>query len=117
MVCRPRCMFMLLVLTCVLSVPGLMLAETLRVDGTGKAGFATIQEAIDTAADGDVIMIEPGTYSGRGNQDINLQRKAIRVQGADPEDAAVVEATVVDCGATESDPHRGFYVNNFTGKI
>ncbi len=117
MVCRPRCMFMLLVLTCVLSVPGLVLAETLRVDGTGKTGFATIQEAIDTAADGDVIMIEPGTYSGRGNQDINLQRKAIRVQGTDPEDAAVVEATVIDCGATESDPHRGFYVNNFTGKI
>lgn len=117
MACRPRGMCMLIALTCVLSVPGQLLAATLQVDGAGKTGFASIQAAIDASSDGDVIVIQPGTYTGRGNQDISLQRKAIRIQGTDPGDAAIVEATVIDCGATESDPHRGFHVKDFTGEI
>ncbi len=67
--------------------------------------------------DGDVVILQPGTYTGRGNQDVSLQRKAIRIQSTDPEDPAVVESTVIDCAGAESDPHRGFYAVDFAGEI
>jgi len=34
--------------------------------------FATIQEAIDGSADGDLVLIASGTYSGNGNRDIDF---------------------------------------------
>ncbi len=117
MVCRPRGMYVLMALVCLLGIAGPLSAATLYVDSSGKTGFSSIQAAVDASSDGDVIIINPGTYTGRGNQDINLQRKALRIQGTDPEDPAVVEATVIDCGGTVSDPHRGFYVSEFAGEI
>lgn len=117
MVCRPRGKYVLISLVCFLGIAGPLSAATLYVDGSGKTGFSSIQPAVDASSDGDVIIINPGTYTGRGNQDINLQRKALRIQGSDPEDSSVVEATVIDCGGTEGDPHRGFYVNEFAGEI
>ncbi len=117
MICRPRCVFVVVVLTCLFGVSVSSLAATLYVDASGRTGFSTIQAAVDASADGDVIVIQPGTYVGRGNRDIELQRKAIRIQSTDPEDPAVVEATVIDCGGTHEDPHRAFNVQDFTGEI
>ncbi|MDI6447948.1 choice-of-anchor Q domain-containing protein [Anaerobaca lacustris] len=117
MVWRPRCVFLATVLTCLLGVSASSLAATLYVDDSGKTGFSNVQAAVDAARDGDVIVIQPGTYTGRGNQDIDLQRKAIRIQSTDPNDPAVVEATIIDCGGTQADPHRGFHVQDFTGEI
>ncbi len=48
--------------------------------------FATIQKAIDTAADGDVILVQPGVY----REQIRFLGKAVTVQSA--ADAAVLEA-------------------------
>ncbi len=117
MVCRPRGRYVVIALVCLLGIAGPLSAATLHVDSSGKSGFSSIQAAVDASSDGDIIIVNPGTYAGRGNQDINLQRKAIRIQGSDPEDSSVVEATVIDCGGTESNPHRGFYVNEFAGEI
>ncbi len=117
MYCRPRGVCVLVVLACLVGISGPLSAATVYVDSSGKAGFSSIQAAVDTAADGDVIIIHPGTYTGRGNQDISLQRKAIRIQSTDPEDPAVVESTIIDCAGAESDPHRGFYVVDFAGEI
>lgn len=117
MVCRPRCVCMLVSLTCLLAISGQLFAATLSVDSSGKTGYANIQAAVDASRDGDVIVIKPGTYTGRGNRDIDLQRKTLRIQGNDPDDPATVEATILDCGGTPSDPHRGFYAKNFTGEI
>ena len=50
-------------------------AETLDV----PADFATIQDAIDAASDGDVIEIAAGTYN---EFDLSLQQKAITLRGA-----------------------------------
>jgi len=73
-----------------------------KSDGTGD--FATIQAAIDAAATGDVISLQPGTYIGAGNRDINFKGKAITVRGTtgNPNDC------IINCQAAESEPHRGF---------
>jgi len=83
-------------------------ARTISVDDDGPADFATIQAAIDAALDGDTVIVQPGAYTGAGNRDISFQGKAITMRGADPNDANVVESTVVDCGAGMGDLHRGF---------
>ncbi len=117
MKCRPRCFCTLIVLIWVLVVPGIVPAATLYVDSEGKAGYSTIQEAVDAAVDGDTIVINPGTYTGRGNRDIDLRAKSISIQSTDPEDSGIVETTIIDCAATTSDPHRAFIVNNTTAEI
>jgi hypothetical protein len=85
----------------------LSLALTVRADGTG--GFPTIQAAVDEALDGDEVLVEPGTYTGVGNRDIDFLGKAITVQSLDPADACTVAATIIDCEGAG----RGFYFHNY----
>jgi len=68
-------------------------AETLNV----PARFPTIQEAIEAAANGDVVVIAEGTYTGVGNRDIRFLGKAITVRSTDPADWDVVRNTIIDC--------------------
>jgi hypothetical protein len=49
--------------------------------GTSGAPFLTLQYAINSAAPGDVIYIDAGTYTGAGNRDVNFD-KEITVIGA-----------------------------------
>ncbi len=61
------------------------------------ADYATIQAAINASEDGDVVVVAPGTYTGIGNRDLDFGGRAITVRSADPQDAAVVAATVINC--------------------
>jgi hypothetical protein len=74
------------------------------------AEYPTIQAAIDRCAAGDEVVVLPGTYTGNGNRDILFRGKAITVRSAEPNNRDIVAATIIDCNATEADPHRGFYV-------
>ncbi len=67
------------------------------------AQFATIQEAINAAGQGDKVVLAPGTYSGIGNRDINLTSKKVGIVGA-----AGAAATIIDVGGTVGSPHRAF---------
>ena len=60
--------------------------------------YATIQEAIDVASPGDVVVVAPGTYQ----ENINFQGKDIALRSTDPEDTSVVEGTVIDGGGLDT---------------
>ena len=64
----------------------------------------TIQDGIDGARDGDLVVVAPGTYTGHGNRDIDFSGKAILLISEEGP-----EATVIDCEGTDEEPHRGFY--------
>lgn len=83
----------------VFSVPVVLSGETLRVPGQ----FATIQDAIDAANDGDVVELSIGVFRGEGNRDIRLHGKAITIRGEfGPEFSAI------DAEGTPQEPYRGF---------
>jgi beta propeller repeat protein/parallel beta-helix repeat protein len=54
--------------------------------------YATIQQAIQGSNDGDVVIVEPGTYI----ENINFLGKNITVTSTDPEDPDIVAATVIN---------------------
>ncbi|MHC4175387.1 MAG: right-handed parallel beta-helix repeat-containing protein, partial [Planctomycetota bacterium] len=63
--------------------------------------YATIQAAIDDCNDGDIVIVEAGTYS----EAINFNGKNIVVSSTDPNDPDTVAATVI--ALAERAPGRG----------
>jgi hypothetical protein len=59
---------------------------------TKEKRYGYIQAAIDEAADGDEIVVYPGTHYGN----INFYGKEIVVRSSDPTDPSVVAATVIN---------------------
>ena len=80
-------------------------ADIITVDDDGPADYTTIQAAIDASNNGDIVVVCPGTYTGGGNRDIDFAGKAITVRSTDPQDQAVVAATIIDFKYQG----RGFY--------
>jgi predicted outer membrane repeat protein len=64
----------------------------------------TIQAAIDASNDYDTVIVEPGTYTGDGNRDLNMHGKKVVVISQDGP-----ETTIIDCQGSASDRHRAFY--------
>lgn len=60
---------------------------------------ATIQEAIDAAEDGDIVVVAPGTYREWG---INFRGKEIALTSTNPGDQSVVKNTEVDAAGKGS---------------
>ena len=59
---------------------------------------ATIQTAITACNDGDVVVVEPGTYLER----IDFSGKDITVTSTDPNNPAVVAGTIINAGGVGS---------------
>lgn len=67
-------------------------ASTIYVDDDGPADFNSIQVAIDEAAEGDEIVVAPGTYY----ENIVFGGKDITLRSTDPMNADVVAKTVIN---------------------
>ncbi len=78
---------------------------TVNWDGTGD--FLTIQDAINAASDGDVVVIENGEYIGVGNRDISFYGKEITVRSQSGPDKCII-----NCQGSKDNLHRGFIFNN-----
>lgn len=65
--------------------------------------FKTIQAAIDSAKNGDIVLVADGMYTGQGNRDINFRGKAITVKSMNGP-----TKTIIDAQGSETNPHQGF---------
>jgi len=81
------------------SPPAVARASTREV----PVDFSTIQAAIDGAADGDVIEVAPGTYSGPGNRDLTFHGLSLTLRAI-----GGPAATTIDVQGTMADTHRAF---------
>jgi len=71
--------------------------------------YPTIQEAIDASADGDTILIAPGTYTGDGNRDLYVHEWQIVLKSE-----SGPENTIIDCEGSSDDPHRALYLDYYS---
>ena len=92
-------------------------ATTWHVGGVNKGDPQTIQDAVNAAASGDIIVLSRTKYSGAGNCDVNLKGKALTIESADPLDPNTVKATVIDCKGSQTEPHRGFSIVDCNGVV
>jgi parallel beta-helix repeat protein len=82
-------------------------ADTIYVCWDGSGDYLTIQEGIDAALDGDEVVICDGTYTGALNKDLDFGGRLITVRSENGPDNCII-----DCEASESDTHRGFYFHS-----
>jgi parallel beta-helix repeat protein len=66
-------------------------AIIITVDDNGTADFDNIQDAINSSASGDTIIVRPGTY----NQRIFFNNKPVTVTSENPDDPGVVQSTII----------------------
>ena len=103
--------FLCILVSAILIASGAAYAATYVVNPEGTGDFATIQEAVSAAVDGDIIELTSGTFTGDGNRDVDYLGKAITIRSRDGDP----EFCVIDCEGTADEPHRGFHLHNGEG--
>ena len=97
-----------MIVLCILTISPAALGVTLSVRPDGTGFFPTIQSAITSAATGDTILLEAGTYSGPGNRDIIPGGKNLWFISPD----VGLYETTIDCLDTTGATHRAFIFNS-----
>jgi hypothetical protein len=69
--------------------------------------YSNIQSAVNSATDGDTVLISNGTYQGNGNRDIDLMGKAVQVVSV-----SGFLNCVIDCEGSATQYHRGFVLQS-----
>lgn len=85
-----------IVISCLSIVPGVCGGDTIIVKSDGTGDYPTIQSALNAAKAGDEVVLEPGTYSGEGNYNLDFNGKAITVRSRYPEQSDCRENTIID---------------------
>jgi hypothetical protein len=92
------------------------LATTWTVDDDGKADFDNIQAAVDAASDGDEIIVMPGTYTGTGDNVIDMLGKEIWLHSSKGAQVTIIYGEVarrgINCsnGETSNTIIEGFSI-------
>jgi hypothetical protein len=79
---------------------------------------ATIQAAIDAAANGDEVIVADGVYTGAGNKGLDFEGRLITLRSANGPDACIIEcegsgrAFFLSSGETADAVIQGFTINN-----
>jgi hypothetical protein len=87
-----------IILVFVAGIVSIAAGRTIYVDADGPADFNTIQDAINFAEDGDVVIVTEGRYF----ELINLKGKDITLRSREPNNLDVVAETIIDGGAGSS---------------
>lgn len=66
-------------------------AADLKVSADGSARFETIQSAVDSAVNGDVVIVANGEYTGDGNTGIDFKGKAITVRSENGPENCIID--------------------------
>lgn len=85
-------MKIIVILAAVLSIPALAFSDTIHVPGD----YLNIQEAIDAAANGDTVLVAPGTYF----ENIDFLGKSITVMSSDGADVTIMDGNYTASVAT-----------------
>ncbi|MBN2736553.1 MAG: right-handed parallel beta-helix repeat-containing protein [Spirochaetales bacterium] len=89
-------------------VSSLTFADTIEI----SPDTSTITEAVTRAAEGDIIMLLPGTYSGEGNRNIELGEKSLTIISKEGP-----EKTIINCFSKDHLQNRAFIFSNSIKKI
>ena len=120
----------------VLALCGVAGAATWTVDDDGPADFNNIQDAVDAASNSDEVIVAPGTYTGTGDEVVDMKGRAITLRASGTAEETIIDGEgqrrVVYCSSGEdadtviegftitggSDSHGGgVYCNNSSPTI
>ncbi|MEZ4652079.1 MAG: C10 family peptidase [Candidatus Eisenbacteria bacterium] len=73
-----------------------------------SGGFATVQDAVNAALDGDVIELADGVFRGPGNRDVVTSNHIITIRSRNGNPARCI----LDVEGTPDELHRGFILNH-----
>ena len=103
------------VLICLVLAASVAYGVIIRVSGDHPM---TIQEAIDAAVDGDIVLVPDGIWTGEGNKNLDFKGKAITVTSENGPENCIIDCEgdgvgfIFQSGEGESSVVSGFTITN-----